>query len=136
LPCIRAAAGVGTVEETLLRKTSDTCVAENKSALEIFTYPDKPSGLRLVQNNRADLMLTDGGFVGAQAKTQPGVFAQAFSIKTDFKVGPGVAKTMPQLRDALADVLRTLESDGTMQGLMAKYGIDSTLMLPVESFTQ
>ncbi len=133
---IRAAAGVGTVEETLLRKTSDTCVTEGKGALEIFTYPDKPSGLRLVQSNRADLMLTDGGFAGAQAKTQPGEFAQAFSIKTNFKVGPGISKTFPQLRDAITDVLTTLEADGTMQGLMSKYGIDPTLMLPVESFTQ
>lgn len=133
---IRAAAGVGTVEETLLRKTSDSCVADSKPAIEVFTYADKPSGLRLLQNDRADLMLTDGGFVGGQVKANPGLYAQAFSIRTNYKVGPGISKSMQTLRAAMTDVLTSLEADGTITALMTKYGVDPALLLPVESFTQ
>ncbi len=129
-------AGLGTVEEVLLRKTSDECVAAGKPALEIATYPDKPSGMRMVQSGRADLMLSDGGFVGNLAKNDAGEFAKAFSIKSDFKVGPGITRTIPQLRQAIADALLQLQADGTMQTLMAKHGVDPSLMLPVENFTK
>ena len=132
---MRAAAGLGTVEEPLLRNTSESCVPPGKAPLEITTYPDKPSGTRLVQNNRVELMLSDGGFVGNLAKSDPGNFATAFLIKTNFKVGPGISKTKPELREAIAAALAQLEADGTVKALMVKYGVDPALMLPVESFT-
>lgn len=133
---IRAAAGLGTVEQTLLLKTSDTCVSAGKPPLEVVTYQDKPSGMRMIENDRSDLMLTDGGFVGNLAKTDPANFAQAFSIRTDYKVGPGIAKGETQLRLAIADVLQQLEADGTVKSLMTKYGVDTSLQLPVQTFTQ
>lgn len=133
---IKGVAGLGTVEEVLLRKTSDECVAAGKPALEIATYPDKPSGMRLVQAGRADLMLTDGGFAGNVAKTNGAEFAQAFSIKTNYKVGPGITRTFAGLPPAIADALRQIQADGTMTMLMVKYGVDPSLMLPVEEFTQ
>jgi polar amino acid transport system substrate-binding protein len=132
---MRGAAGLGTVEEMLLRKTSDECVAAGKPALEIATYPDKPSGTRLVQSGRADIMLSDGGFVGNMVKNDGGEFAQAFTIKSNFKVGPGITRTIPELRQAIADALAQLQADGTIQTLMTKHGVDPSLMLPVESFT-
>jgi polar amino acid transport system substrate-binding protein len=133
---MRGAAGLGTVEEALLRKTSDECVAAGKPPLEIATYPDKPSGTRLVLSGRADIMLSDGGFVGNMVKSDGGNFAQAFSIKSNFKVGPGITRTIPELRQAIADALAQLQADGTIQTLMTKHGVDPNLMLPVESFTK
>jgi polar amino acid transport system substrate-binding protein len=133
---IRGVAGLGTVEETLLRKTSDECVASGKPPIEIATYPDKPSGMRLVQTGRADLMLSDGGFVGNLVKTNGDEFARAFLIRTDFKVGPGVTRTFPELQKAILDTLEQLEADGTVKELMTKYGVDPSLMLPVEGFTK
>jgi polar amino acid transport system substrate-binding protein len=123
---MRGAAGLGTVEETLLRKTSDECVAAGKAPLEIATYPDKPSGTRLVLSGRADNM----------AKNDGGNFAQAFSIKSNFKVGPGITRTIPELRQAIADALSQLQADGTIEATMTKHGVDPKLMLPVESFTK
>ena len=133
---IRAVAGLGTVEERLLRKASEDCTAAGKPALDIATYPDKPSGMRLVHTGRADLMLSDGGFVGNVVKANGAEFAQAFLIRTDFKVGPGVTRTFPGLRPAIFDALRQLQADGTIKQLMTKYGVDPSLMLPVESFTK
>jgi len=133
---MRAAAGLGTVEETLLRKTSNECVAAGKPPLEIATYPDKPSGTRLVLSGRADIMLSDGGFVGNMVKNDGAEFAQALSIQSNFKVGPGITRTIPELRQAIADALAQLEADGTVETLMTKHGVNPKLMRPVESFTQ
>ena len=58
---VRAAAGLGTVEEAMFRGISEKCVAAGKSALEIVTYPDRPTGIRMLLNDRADLMMGDSG---------------------------------------------------------------------------
>jgi polar amino acid transport system substrate-binding protein len=133
---LRAAAGLGTVEEASLRQTSDKCVAAGKPALEIATYQDKPSGARLLQNNRSDMMMTDSGVVGQLVALSPDVFERAFTIKTDFKIGPGVSKNQPELRQAIFDAMQILQADGTQQKLMAKYHFDPSLQLPVEAFTK
>lgn len=133
---LRGVAGLGTVEEVSLRKTSEECVAAGKPALDIATYPDKPSGMRLVQTGRADLMLTDGGFVGSVVKTNGEEFAQAFLIKTDYKVGPGVTRTFPGLQPAIFDAMKQLQADGTIVSIMTKYGVDPSLMIPVEGFAK
>lgn len=132
----RAAAGLGTVEEASLRQTSEACVAAGKQPIQIFTYQDKPSGARLLQNDRADLMMTDLGVVGQMISLNPNDFERAFTIKTDFKIGPGINKNMPELEHAIADTLKLLEANGTMQALMKKYGFDQSLMLPVEIHEQ
>ena len=133
---IKAVAGLGTVEERLLRKTSEDCTAAGKPALDIATYPDKPSGMRLVQTGRADLMLTDGGFVGNVVKANGAQLAEAFLIRTNYKVGPGISRTFPGLQPAILDALRQLQADGTIQRDMIKYGVDPSLILPVEGFTK
>src|ERR1700730_7261114 len=58
---VRAAAGLGTVEEAMFRGVSDKCVAAGKPAVELVTYADRPSGIRMVQNDRADLLMGDLG---------------------------------------------------------------------------
>jgi polar amino acid transport system substrate-binding protein len=132
----RAAGGLGTVEVTSLQATSDKCVAAGKPPIEVITYADKPSGARLLQNDRADLMMTDSGVVGQLTALSPNDFERAFTIKTDYKIGPGINKSMPELRQAVADTLAILVADGTLPKLMAKYGFDHSLLLPVETFTK
>lgn len=133
---LRAAAGLGTVEEASFRRTSDKCMAAGKAPLEILTYPDKPSGVRLLQNNRTDVMMTDSGVVGQIAALSPELFERAFTIKTDFKIGPGISKNLPELRQAVFDTMQILQADGTQAKLMAKYGFDPSLQLPVELSTK
>lgn len=133
---VRAAAGLGTVEEASLRDTSEKCVAAGKQPIQIFTYQDKPSGARLLQNDRVDLMMTDSGVVGQLVSLNPNDFERAFTIKTDFKIGPGINKSMPDLVQAVADTVKLLQANGTMQDLLKKYGFDLSLMLPVETHAE
>ena len=99
----RAAAGLGTVEEAMFRKVSDQCVAAGKQPLQVVTYPDRPSGLRMVQNDRADVMMGDAGSLAFFIKQYPDELESGYMILTDYNVGPGISKSMPELRQAIFD---------------------------------
>ena len=133
---LRAEAGLGTVEEARFRQVSAACVAGGKQAVEVLTYQDQPSGMRMLQTDRADVMMTDSGSVGQAVAMTPNDFERAFTIKTDFKVGPAFSKTNPALRDAVFEAIKLLQADGTQEALLEKYHIDTRLQLPAEMFTQ
>ena len=133
---VRAAAGLGTVEEAMFRKLSDKCVAGGKAPLEIVTYPDRPSGIRMVQNDRADLLMGDAGGLAFFIKQYPDELESGYTILTDYKVGPGINKSMPELRQAMFDAISMLQADGTQKTLMVKYNVDPELQRPVEMFSK
>jgi polar amino acid transport system substrate-binding protein len=60
----------------------------------------------------------------------------AFSAKSQSRVGVGVNKTLPELRQAILDALQILQADGTQKALMTKYGIDPSLQVPSEALTK
>jgi len=133
---LRAAAGLGTVEEASFRKVSEKCVASGKAPVEIATYPDRPSGVRMLQNDRTDVMMSDAGALGYIIAMSPNEFEGGYTIRTNFTVGPGIRKDLPQLRQAILDVLTILQQNGTQKELMAKYNMDPSLALPVETHTE
>ena len=133
---VRAAAGLGTVEEAMFRTISDKCTATGKPALEIVTYPDRPTGIRMLLNDRADLMMGDAGGGAWTIKLNPNELESGYVIVTDYKVGPGINKSMPELRQAIFDAMQLLEADGTQKALMVKYDVDPGLERPVEMFTK
>jgi polar amino acid transport system substrate-binding protein len=133
---LRAEAGLGTVEEAKFRQIGEKCVADGKPAVEVVTYQDKPSGMRMLQTDRADVLMSDSGGIGQAIAMQPNDFERAFTIKTDFKVGPGFSKTQSVLRDAVFEAIKLLQADGTQARLMEKYHVDPSLQLPAEMFTQ
>jgi polar amino acid transport system substrate-binding protein len=133
---VRAAAGLGTVEEASFRKVSEKCVAAGKAPLEIATYPDRPSGVRMLQNDRTDVMMSDAGALGYIIAMSPNEFERGYTIRTDFTVGPGVRKDLPELRQAIFDALTILQQNGTQKELMVKYNIDPSLALPVTVRTE
>ena len=132
----RAAAGLGTVEEAMFRKVSDKCVAAGKPAVELVTYADRPSGIRMVQNDRADLLMGDLGSMDYTIAQLPNELERGYMMLTDYKVGPGISKSMPELRQAVFDSLQIIQAEGTMKKLMVKYNVDPTLQRPVEMWTK
>ena len=133
---VRAAAGLGTVEEAMFREVSDKCVAAGKPAVELVTYADRPSGIRMVQNDRADLLMGDLGSMDYTIAQLPNELERGYMMPTDYKVGPGISKSMPELRQAVFDSLQIIQSEGTMKKLMIKYNVDPTLQRPVQMFTK
>jgi polar amino acid transport system substrate-binding protein len=133
---VRAAAGLGTVEEAMFRGISEKCVAAGKPALEIVTYPDRPTGIRMLLNDRADLMMGDSGGGAYTVKLYQNDLESGYVILTDYKVGPGISKSMPELRRAIFDAMQILQAHGTEKQLMVKYDVDPELQRPVEIFTK
>jgi polar amino acid transport system substrate-binding protein len=133
---VRAAAGLGTVEEASFRKVSEQCVASGKAPLEIATYPDRPSGVRMLQNDRTDVMMSDAGALGYIIAMSPNEFERGYTIRTDYTVGPGIRKDLPELRQAIFDALTILQQNGTQKELMVKYNIDPSLAQPVTIRTE
>ena len=133
---VRAAAGLGTVEEAMFRGISDKCVAAGKPAVELVTYADRPSGIRMVQNDRADLLMGDLGSMDYTIAQLPNELERGYMMLTDYKVGPGISKSMPELRQAVFDSLQIIQAEGTMKTLMVKYNVDPTLRRPVEMWTK
>jgi polar amino acid transport system substrate-binding protein len=133
---VRSAAGLGTVEEAMFRGLSDKCVAAGKPPLEIVTYPDRPTGIRMLINDRADLLMGDAGGNAYTIKLYPNDLESGYVILTDYKVGPGVSKSLPELRQAIFEAMQIVQAVGTQKTLMAKYGVDPELQRPVEMHTK
>jgi polar amino acid transport system substrate-binding protein len=125
-------AGLGTVEEAGMRDESKKCVADGKKEISIMTYPDMASGARLVQNDRADLMVTDLGVVDQLSHDNPTLYERGFKVVSDFRIGVAVKKGNTDLANALYDAIRTLHADGTQKGIFDKYSVDNSLIVDPE----
>src|SRR5258707_13974151 len=83
---------LGTTQEAMLRDTNNKCVAAGKPAINIITSPDMPSGLRLVQSGRADLVSVNK-FVGdSMVASSGGSVENGFDIVTGRKISAGNAE--------------------------------------------
>jgi hypothetical protein len=89
---VRAAAGLGSVEYAMFNGLSEKCVAAGKLQLEIVTYPDRPTGIRMLLNDRADLLMGDAGGNAYAIKPYPNELESAYTILTNYKAGPGISK--------------------------------------------
>jgi polar amino acid transport system substrate-binding protein len=127
---VRAAAGLGTVEEAAFREQSKKCAAAGKGEIQQISYPDIAGGTRLIQNDRADIMLTDLALVDQLARDNPDQFERGFSMLTGFKVGAAVKKGNEDLLKAIFDGIQELQADGTERELLKKYGLDPMLQIP------
>ncbi len=128
----RAAVGLGTVEEAAMRDQSEKCTSAGKGPIEIKTYPDVAAGVRLVKNDRTDVMLTDLGLCDHLVVDDPDAFSRAFKILSGFKIGAAVKNGNDDLLKAIEDGITIAQENGTQKSLFEKYGMDPDLQLPVE----
>lgn len=128
---LRASGELGSVEEAAFRSLSTECVKAGKKPIEIFTSADKSAAVRMLANDRIDVMLLDTGAAGHAAKTVGDVDI-AYTVKTEFMVAVGVNRKEPELRQAIFDAMRIIQADGTQAAIMQRYGIDPALMIPTQ----
>ncbi len=125
---LQATAGLGTQEEASLREISAKCTSNGKKALDVITFPDIPAGARLVQNGRADVMVSDLAMVDSIAGNNPGSFERAFTIETSDKKAVGLTKGNTDLANAIRDGLSILRSNGGAKAIFARYHVDYAIM--------
>jgi polar amino acid transport system substrate-binding protein len=115
---------LGTTQEAMLRDASSKCVAAGKPAVNIITSTDMPSGLRLVQNARADLVSVNK-FVGdSMVAANPTTVESAFDVITGAKIAVGTAKGNPDLVKALRDGLTAIRASGAEKEIYERYHVD------------
>ena len=133
---LRAAAGLGTVEEAGFRDVSAKCVAAGRPAVEIVTYPDLPGGVRLVKNGRADILMSGYTVVNQIIVDNGDAFEQAYMIVTDYKIAAALTKGNKDLAQMIKDGLEVTMADGTYNTLLKKYGLDLSLARKPEILTK
>jgi polar amino acid transport system substrate-binding protein len=118
---------LGTTQEAMLRDANNKCVAAGKPAVNIILSPDMPSGLRLVQSGRADLVAINK-FVGdSMVASSPDKVESAFDVITGAKISVGMGKGNPDLVNAIRDGLVAIRANGTQKAIYEKYHVDYSL---------
>jgi polar amino acid transport system substrate-binding protein len=130
------AVGLGTVEEVAAKKQDEACKSSGKPAMTIMTYPDMASGIRLVQTGRADIMMSDLALVNSLVDENPKLYGLAYKIMSGFNVGAAVKKGNVDLLHAIDDGLLAIQADGKHKAILAKYKIDTDLMIPADIKTE
>lgn len=124
---LTATTTLGTTQEAMLRDASGKCVAAGKPAVNIITSTDMPSGLRLVQNARADLVAVNK-FVGDNmVAANPTTMESAFDVITGAKIAVGTAKGNPDLVKAVRDGLAAIRASGAEKAIYDRYHVDYSL---------
>ena len=126
------AVGLGSVEEAQMRTLDGKCRAASHPGVEVMTYADHAAGIRLVQAQRADIMLTDLALVDSVVKEQPAVFQRAFGIVSGMQIGVAIAKNNDELLQAVYDALLAVQASGQQHAILTHYAIDPSLELPAE----
>ena len=127
---------LGTTQEAMLRDASSKCVAAGKPAVNIITSTDMPSGMRLVQNARADLVAVNK-FVGeSMVASNPTTIESAFDVITGAKIAVGTAKGNPDLVKALRDGLTAIRASGAEKAIYERYHVDYSLTTEPVTLTE
>jgi polar amino acid transport system substrate-binding protein len=133
---LTATTTLGTTQEAMLRDASSKCVAAGKPAVNIITSTDMPSGMRLVQNARADLVSVNK-FVGdSMVAANPTTIESAFDVITGAKIAVGTAKGNPDLVKALRDGLAAIRASGVEKAIYDRYHVDYSLTTEPATLTE
>jgi polar amino acid transport system substrate-binding protein len=132
---LTATTGLGTTQEAMLRQAAEKCVAAGKKTVDIITSTDIPSGMRLVQNGRADVLLTNK-FLGDMMAASNAAVEMAFGVVTGARLAAGTAKGNNDLVKAIYDGLAVLRANGELQKIFDANKVDYSLVTEPEILTK
>ncbi|MGA7984355.1 MAG: ABC transporter substrate-binding protein [Burkholderiales bacterium] len=117
----------GSTQVTLVNETSEKCKAAGKPPIENLQYA-QPADARLqVQSGHVAAFLGNSPVMVYLAKTAGGgtIFDVVQGhVYQPVPLGIGVAKSNPQLRDALQKALDALIADGSYRKILEKWGVE------------
>jgi len=119
---VTAAEVVGTVENAILDKQSETCTAAGKAAISPLQFPSNDRAYSALAQGRADIFMTDAGVASFLAATTPDKVQVGFAIPTDFVFGLGINKKEQALRDGLLASFKAQSKEGNLKASMNKWG--------------
>jgi polar amino acid transport system substrate-binding protein len=127
----RIALNTGTVQAKIAQDQSTKCTDAGKAEVQITTYNGGPALFLAVKQGRADITMNDVVLAAQIVNDNPDL-ANAFNLVTADTVGYAVKKGNTDLLNAVFEAVKILQENGTQQKIETTYGIDPTLMIPVE----
>lgn len=128
----RLSVTLGTVQETAGREQNSKCIAAGKVGVEITTYPTGDGPFRAIQNDRADVYVSDLVLIDQIINDNPGQFERAFAMMTDIVYGPSVKNGNDELLNALFEAVQVLQKNGTQKKILEANGMDSIQVVKAE----
>lgn len=117
--------------ERVIKKQSETCVAEGKPAVEVQSYTDQPTSILAVRSSRADAFFSSQAPLTYFVKQANGELELTAVGRhngfSDLYQGSVVPKD-GELRDVLLGVYQKLFDNGTYAAIMKKWGLENNML--------
>lgn len=118
------AVAVNTLYEKTAHGLSDACVAAGKPPIDILAVGSSAVVALTLAQGRAEGAISSTSVIAAMMENAPDTFEPLGEpFNTGSRLGIGVAKTDPALRDALTAALRAMHDDGSYDALIKKWGL-------------
>ncbi|HMA35220.1 MAG TPA: ABC transporter substrate-binding protein [Chloroflexia bacterium] len=122
---LTAVAEQGTTEEDTLKNLNDTLDKAGKPKVNVLTYPTDTDAVDQLRVGRADATLHDSPVAAYYAKLNPDAFEVAIANFASAPEGIATAKTNADMHAAIDKAVKAMIADGTMDAIMAKWGVSS-----------
>jgi polar amino acid transport system substrate-binding protein len=121
------AVALNTLYEKTAHTLSDACVAAGKPAIDIIAVGSSAVVALTLAQGRAEGAISSTSVIAAMMENAPGTFEPLGEpFNTNSRLGIGVAKTDPALRDALIAALKAMNDDGAYAAMMKKWGLPAS----------
>ena len=119
---LKVGAATSTVFEASVKKSSETCVAAGKAAIDLLSLSGSSLVAASLSQGRIDAGVTSNASVTAMLSETPDTFEPAGEpYDATTKLGIAIAKDNPALTEAMKTALDSMAKDGTYAKLIAKW---------------
>jgi polar amino acid transport system substrate-binding protein len=118
------AVAVNTLYEKTAHTLSDACTAAGKPAIDILAVGSSAVVALTLAQGRAEGAISSTSVISAMMSNSPDTFEPLGDpFNANSKLGIGVAKTNPGLRNAMTAALKAMHDDGSYDALIKKWGL-------------
>ena len=118
---------LNTLYEKTAHSLSDACTAASKPAIDILAVGSSAVVALTLAQGRAEGAISSTSVISAMMSNSPDTFEPLGEpFNTNSRLGIGIAKTNPQLRDALTAALKAMHDDGAYTALIKKWGLPAS----------
>ncbi len=118
------AVAVNTLYEKTAHSLSDACVAAGKPVIDILAVGTSAVVALTLAQHRAEGAISSTSVIAAMMENAPGTFEPLGEpFNTESRLGIGVAKENPALRDGLIAALKAMQADGAYDATIKKWGL-------------
>ena len=121
------AVAVNTLYEKTAHTLDDACTKAGKPAIDILAVGSSAVVALTLAQGRAEGAISSTSVISAMMSNSPDTFeplGEPFNTKS--RLGIGVSKTNPALRDALKTALKAMHDDGAYDAMIKKWGLPAS----------